>query len=188
MKLFLFVFIFFLEQMAFAVENKTACRFPNQMEQMTIEDCAQVQQDSSFKIEKSILKKIEFDKNGLAGGSIGKSGCYWLNKKGLLRKTHCFDNGADSFNYGLARFVDSNGKFGYMNQRLQVIIPAQYTFAFPFEYNYAKVCNGCQIEKLENSEHSLVKGGQWLVINKTGKIVTRCSDAKDANACPVPSK
>jgi len=71
----------FCSQVVLVKNNKVSCNFPNHSEQMTIDSCAEKMKDNSIKIESSVLKKIKFDEAGLAGGSIEKEGCYWLNKK-----------------------------------------------------------------------------------------------------------
>jgi hypothetical protein len=100
-------------------------------------------------------------------------GCFWVNRKGLAQKTHCFDNGADSFEEGLTRYLSPEGKLGYMNRRLKVVIPATYTFSYPFSKGQARACLGCSEEK--EGEHSFHRGGEWFLIDKTGKVLRRCA-------------
>lgn len=159
---------------------KISCSFPMKNNPVVIDDCASQGSGGFYEIKKPALKQIQFDSRGLAGGSIAKDGCYWLNKKGELKKTHCFDNGADYFQEGLARYIDDKGKFGYMNTQLRVKIPASYTFAFPFENDFAKVCNDCKTVTDPSTEHSTVTGGSWMVINKSGKVVRSCK-TEDCN-------
>lgn len=184
MKIVLFLFILNLLPLTHASEKNLNCVFPNQTEDMVLGDCAVKNKDGGFRILKPALAKIKFDTQGLAGGSISGEGCYWLNSKGLLRKTHCFDNGADSFAEGFARYIDERGNFGYMDQHLKIKILPAYTFAFPFESGQAKVCQNCTTEKIRpSSEYSVVTGGNWSLINKKGKVIKQCPKAKKVDEC-----
>jgi hypothetical protein len=176
-----------LAQSTFAVDQKLGCVFPNVGDQTIIENCVEKLKDGSFKFQKSILKKIKFDPQGLAGGSIVGGSCYWLNKKGTLIRSHCFDNGADNFIEGLSRHVDTKGLFGFIDQKFNIKILPKYTYAYPFEYGFAKVCMGCKEQKSKNSNQSKIKGGQWMVIDKTGKVVKQCQGAKEEYQCDVPT-
>ena len=187
MKVVLLIFVTIFFQSVLSADNTVSCVFPNQSEQMILENCAVKSERGVFKILKPALAKIKFDSKGLAGGSILTDGCYWLNSKGLLLKTHCFDNGADYFEDGFARYIDAAGKFGYMNQELEVKIRGKYTFAFPFQRGYAKVCMNCVKEKSKDSEHTLVTGGKWMIINKDGKTIKSCKNASKEYECLVPS-
>lgn len=167
--------------------EKVSCMFPNRQNKMIIESCAIKMSNDSFEVDRFVFGIIQFDKDGLAGGSIGESGCYWLNNKGVLRKTHCFDNGADYFQDGLVRYINSDGLFGYMDKKLKIRISAKYTFAFPFEHGYARVCNGCRAENVD-SEHKVQLGGHWMIINKRGKMVTDCPKAQEYHECRLKNK
>lgn len=182
MKSLLFTLIFFLTQLSFAKKVKMSCHFPNTLNQESISDCAS-RVTGTLLVEKSKLKMIQFDDFNLAGGSIEGEGCYWLNKKGFLRKTYCYDNGADYFQEGLARYINAKGKFGFMDRNLKVKIAAQFTFVFPFENGFAKACQNCKKEKIQNSEHSTMVGGEWVIINKNGKTVKQCLGAQSIVDC-----
>lgn len=155
------------------------CSFPNDKGLLSIEKCA----DISIKIDKKALSQFKFDSNGLAGGSIGTLGCYWLKKSGEIKKTHCYDNGADAFADGLTRYVDDKGYFGYMDTKLKIVIKPKFTFGFPFANGAAWVCNDCKTVQEKDSEHSRVEGGSWFVINKKGEVTKSCSKAFDYQSC-----
>lgn len=155
-----------------------SCSFPNRLDLLNLSDCAKI----DVSINKTALSKIKFDSNGLAGGSIENLGCFWLNRNGVMKKTICYDNGADYFSNGLARYIDSNGLFGYMNTDLKVVIRPQFTFAFPFKGSSAWVCNGCKTVASKESEYSKVAGGKWMTIDRKGKI-TKCKKAFDYQSC-----
>jgi hypothetical protein len=164
MKLILTVLTF----LAFSIDASGAedklCTFPMKTKQAS---CKVRSAGESYSMETSVLKGIAFDKNGLAGGTIERDGCFWVNRKGIVRRTHCFDNGPDYFVEGVARYIGDDEKFGFMDEKLQISIPAQFTFAFPFKNGRASVCNGCIKQNV--GEHSSYSGGEWFVIDKRGR-------------------
>lgn len=165
-----------------AITHYETCSFTTAKGELeTFDKCAVRLKNGSFRIERSVMSKIRFNSIGLAGGAIAQEGCFWLRKDRTVRKTHCYDNGADEFSEGLARFVDSKGRFGYMNQRLKVVIPAAYTFGYPFEQGVARVCNDCEAQG--DGEHTKMVGGEWMLIEKSGKVKKKCAEAKDFSAC-----
>jgi len=161
------------------------CTFPNKDELSYIESCASQNKYGKLKIKSDVLKKIQFDKNQLAGGSISSKGCYWLKQTGEMKKTYCYDNGSDYFTEGLSRYLDDRGRFGYMNEKLKVKIPAQFTFAFPFENGTAKICMGCKFVKSNSSEHTSVTGGVWKIINKSGRTLKKCKNESEYSNCTI---
>lgn len=176
------IFVLILN-VSYAQMNKVPCFFPNvAKEDNKIINCA-TKFNNHILIDKKVLKKISFDNDNLASGTIVNEGCYWLNKKGLLKKTYCFDNGADYFMDGLVRYVDSKNKIGFMNKKLEVVIQPKFTFSFPFEGGLAKACNDCEMIKIENSEHTQVTGGTWFVIDKKGKILKKCIGVREEHQC-----
>lgn len=106
-----------------------------------------------------------------------------------------FDNGADYYEHGLARFID-NHKVGFHNEAGEIIIPATYDFARPFTQDhgqtFAIVCQGCtatyrQKPRLYPASSSSVRnliskcgcdhdvyeitGGKWGGIDLKGNII-----------------
>ena len=93
---------------------------------------------------------------------------YYIRKDGKEMQTLSYDNGADPFSDGLAR-TKINGKIGFFNTNLDIILKPIYDFAFPFYNGTAEICTGCQ-EKQEG-EHSMLDGGKWQKINRKGLII-----------------
>ena len=86
-------------------------------------------------------------------------------------KPYLFDNGPDYFKEGLSRYVENN-LIGFIDEKYQIAIPAQYEFVTPFHNNYATFCVGCkEVPLKEGSEHTKMEGGKWGVIHKKGKVV-----------------
>ena len=89
-----------------------------------------------------------------------------------------FDNGADYFVEGLARTI-RDGKVGFVNEALEVVIPRQWDFAFPFENGLARVCSGCAVVRDPGDEHGSVEGGKWGWIDREGRVVVAVEHERD---------
>ena len=79
------------------------------------------------------------------------------------------DNGPDYFLEGAARFVSSNGKTGYINQDLKVVLAPIHDFASPFDEGKAYFCNGCK--SVSDGEKQKIVGGLWGTMDKKGKVL-----------------
>jgi len=82
--------------------------------------------------------------------------------------TLTYDNGADEFSDGLAR-TRVDGKIGFFNRNLEMILKPVYDFAFPFHKGIAEICTGCKEKK--EGEHSMLDGGTWKKIDRNGLII-----------------
>ena len=113
---------------------------------------------------------IVYDFNDHGGAAVlDENGWLFINQAGEeLLKPFIFDNGPDAFKEGLARFVEE-GKIGFFNPAGDVVIPAKFDFAYPFEQGQAKACEGC--ESVKQGDHSVIEGGTWFKIDKTGARV-----------------
>lgn len=99
---------------------------------------------------------------------IKNRGIVYVDTKGkIIHHAYNFDNGPDYFIEGLARYVE-NGKIGFINEKLEIVIPAQFDFASYFENGVAKICNECR--KVYQGEHSQMKGGKWGILDKNGGV------------------
>ena len=83
-------------------------------------------------------------------------------------KTLTYENGADPFSDGLAR-TSVNGKVGFFNINLDIILKPIYDFAFPFHEGKAEICTGCKEKK--EGEHSMLDGGKWQKIDRNGLVI-----------------
>lgn len=99
-----------------------------------------------------------------------KQGWVAINKnEQVLYQVFPFDNGPDVVENGLFRIIDNN-KIGYAEaQNGNIIIKPQFSCAYPFYENFAKVSNNCEIEKV--NEYTTWKSEQWFKIDKTGKTI-----------------
>lgn len=99
---------------------------------------------------------------------IRNKGIVYVDMEGnIIHQAYNFDNGPDYFTEGLARYVE-NGKVGFINEKLEIVIPAQFDFASYFEEGIAKICNGCR--KVYHGEHSQMEGGLWGILDKNGGV------------------
>lgn len=89
-----------------------------------------------------------------------------------------FDNGPDQFVEGLAR-SPRDGKVGFVNEHLELVVPRDWDFAFPFEDGLARVCTGCTLHRDEGDEHSEVVGGQWGAVDRQGRVVVPVIHPRD---------
>jgi hypothetical protein len=118
-------------------------------------------------ISKKVATSASYDKNGL-GYLYSSVGIFYFTKAGLVRKTLYFDNGPDYFKEGLAR-TEWNGKIGFFDEELSIVIEPIYDFAYPFENGLSIVCDGCIKKNI--GEHVDIIGGNWGAINKKGEVV-----------------
>ena len=118
-------------------------------------------------VSKEYLKTLDFKGKELIAVPMGDC-FYYIKKDGKKMLTLTYDNKADAFSEGLAR-TKINGKIGFFNRNLEIILPPVYDFAFPFHKGFAEICMGCQ-EKIDG-ENSMLDGGEWKKINREGLII-----------------
>lgn len=108
----------------------------------------------------------DFSPEGIAA-VVDEQGWAYIDAQGnILIRPFIVDNGPDYFQEGLARFVEF-GKFGFFNQKGQVVIQPHFDFAAPFSEGLAAYCMGCQMKA--EGEYSLVEGGKWGYMDQKGK-------------------
>ena len=83
-----------------------------------------------------------------------------------LFEVYNYDNGPDYVESGLFRII-KNGKIGYANPKGEIIIEPNFACAYPFEGDFAKVSDNCDIEKY--GEYTIWKSDNWYRITKEGK-------------------
>jgi hypothetical protein len=122
---------------------------------------------NQFVADKLLLSKIQFDSYGLAG-IVYDEKAYYINKDGKSIEVLLIEKLPDKFVEGYVRFSNKN-KYGYINENLEIAIPAIYDYAFPFEGTSALVCNECKKEILNDKETIL--GGFWGMVNEEGEEI-----------------
>jgi hypothetical protein len=115
------------------------------------------------------LRALSFDKDGIAAVWIAAVKRFHnVGRDGRMVPVVTYDNGPDYFVEGLAR-TPANGKVGFIDRTLRVVIPARYDMAFPFEHGRAAVCNGCVPKR--HGEHAFMEGGLWGMIDRDGREI-----------------
>ncbi len=115
-------------------------------------------------LDKESLKKIDFHGQEVVAIKI-KDRFYYVRQDGKIRETLTFDGKADAFSDGLAR-TKVNGKIGFFNRNLEMVLKPVYDFAFPFHNGVAEICMGCK-----ESSDGLLDGGKWEKINREGLVI-----------------
>jgi len=118
-------------------------------------------------VDKSYLQTLNFKDKELISVKIKKE-FYYVLKSGKKISTLTYDGKADEFSDGLAR-TKVNGKIGFFNKNLEIVLKPIYDFAFPFHNNEAEICTGCK-EKEEDGT-SMLDGGTWKKINRDGLVI-----------------
>ncbi len=118
-------------------------------------------------VDPAYLKTLDFKGKELIAVKV-KDQFYYINQSGKQIATLAYDGKADEFSDGLAR-TKVDGKIGFFNKNLEVILKPQYDFAFPFYKGTAEICMGCQ-EKAEGND-SMLDGGTWKKIDREGLVI-----------------
>ncbi|MEH2488103.1 WG repeat-containing protein [Bradyrhizobium sp. AZCC 2230] len=140
--------------------------------ELDIKQCAASGPDGQPRLTSSYLSRLQFDSNGLARVLLygtGKKGQWYYTRRGKpLVPVETYDNGADDFVDRRAR-SPVGGKLGYVDRNLDLVIPAIYDGAYPFEKGLAVVCRGCT--QASDGSHHWYEGGEWGRIDPEGRVV-----------------
>jgi len=129
--------------------------------------CGEFLDEDTLALDPKHFKALYFGDSNLAVVYTNHA-IFYVSKTGKVKRTFLFDNGADYFKEGLARTI-SKGKYGFMNDKLEILIKPQFDFVYPFSDGKARFCNGCK-KKSDGEEHSTMVGGKWGYVDKDGKI------------------
>ena len=102
----------------------------------------------------------------------------YVNAVGSAVPVLAFDNGPDYFVAGLARTIQ-DGKVGFFDEDLAIVIAPRWDFAFPFEGETAVVCDGCTSREIGDG-HREVFGGRWGAIDRRGRIAIPVIHSREA--------
>jgi hypothetical protein len=130
--------------------------------------CARRDGDT-YRLAPEYLKRLSFDDNGLASAAIDGA-MFYIKANGATLKVLTFDNGADYFEEGLTR-AWVNGKVAYYDKDFNQVIAPIYDWGTPFADGRAEVCQGCSRGPSDGDGHWAMEGGQWGVIDRSGKVV-----------------
>ncbi|HEY4919643.1 MAG TPA: WG repeat-containing protein [Xanthobacteraceae bacterium] len=131
--------------------------------------CTRVDSAGQRWVKAEPLRALAFDEHGVAAVWIeGAKGFYYVGRDGHMVPVVAYDNAPDDFVEGRAR-TPVDGKIGYIDRELRVVIPPRYDWGFPFEHGRAVVCSGCAQKR--DGEHRLVEGGLWGMVDRDGREI-----------------
>jgi len=153
---------------------------------LTFPDCGKLV-NGELQLMKKHLENMSFKKGtesdfGLTTVYADYPHVFYVSKEGKTQRMYFFDMGADYFEDGLARYLNSENKMGFVNTKLEVVIPAKYDYATFFQDGVAIVSIGSHSEKVsdhEEEEHSHMVGGVWGAIDKKGKVIVEMKYASE---------
>ncbi len=130
------------------------------------ENCTFKDRASVLHLKPEYRRGLKYDRFGLASFMMDHYG-YYIRHDGRLAPVLPFDNWADDFRGGLAR-SPVGGKIGYIDRRLNLVIPAIYDGADKFYGGLADVCFGCHAETQNEMTYNV--GGRWGCIDRHGRL------------------
>jgi hypothetical protein len=139
----------------------------------TFAQCGREKGDGTAELRPAHLAALDFAADGLASVRIGEH-FYYFRRDGRSARVPTWDNWADDFSQGLVRTVrtvDGVEKIGYLDRKLKVVIAPRFDWGFPFTGGRALVCIGCHPAAPDGDGHSMVSGGLWGYVDRSGKEV-----------------
>jgi len=119
-------------------------------------------------LDKTYLKSLNFHNKNLILSKINNQ-WYYIRKDGKAMKVILDEKGKpDIFKEGLAR-TKINGKIGFFDKNLDIVLPPFYDYAFPFHNGISEICVGCK--EIQNSNQTMLSGGEWKRIDRTGLLI-----------------
>ena len=132
--------------------------------------CTRIDSAGQRWVKAQYLRALTFDKHGVATVWIeGFKGFYYVGRDGHMVPVVAYDNAPDDFVEGRAR-TQVDGKIGYIDRKLRVVIPPRYDWGFPFEDGKAVVCSGCT-QKPVGGEQWIMEGGRWGAVDRNGREI-----------------
>ena len=146
----------------------------------TFKRCAATGPDGRPRLQRSYLARLRYDRDGLASVMLfnatdtRKYQWYYVRRGVIPVPVESMDNGPDYFEDGLAR-ARVGDKVGYIDRKLNLVIPATYDGAYPFRDGVAVVCTACTYfsdPTATEGERGWYRGGQWGRIDRRGRVVS----------------
>ena len=146
----------------------------------TFKRCAATGPDGRPRLQRSYLARLRYDRDGLASVMLfnatdtRKYQWYYVRRGVIPVPVESMDNGPDYFEDGLAR-ARVGDKVGYIDRKLNLVIPATYDGAYPFRDRVAVVCTACTYfsdPTATEGERGWYRGGQWGRIDRRGRVVS----------------
>ncbi len=145
------------------------CSFSSKTEGLDVADACVIATAKGPVLAPAVVAQLAFDR-GLASIAIHDDGWYYRTRDGRTMRMMTFEMGPDYFVEGLARAM-INGKLAYVDRRLHVRLRTRYDWGEPFARGRANVCIGCVETRIDGGEHSVMTGGRWGTIDKTGREI-----------------
>jgi hypothetical protein len=146
----------------------------------TFKQCAATGPDGRPRLKRSYSARLRYNRDGLAsvmlfnGTDTRKFQWFYVRRGFIPVPVESMDNGPDYFEDGLAR-SPVGGKIGYIDRKLNLVIPAVYDGAYPFRDGVAVVCTACTYVSDRTAiegERGWYQGGQWGRIDRRGRVVS----------------
>ena len=146
----------------------------------TFKKCAATDPDGRPRLKRSYSARLRYGRHGLASVMLfnatdaRKYQWYYIRRGTIPVPVETMDNGPDYFEDGLAR-SRVGGKIGYIDRKLNLVIPATYDGAYPFKDGVAVVCTACTYvsdSTATEGERGWYEGGQWGRIDRKGRVVS----------------
>jgi hypothetical protein len=132
--------------------------------------CTRIDSSGQRRVKAAQLRGLRFERQGIAAVWMkGLKSFYYVARDGRMVPVAAYDNGPDAFVEGRAR-TQVDGRIGYVDRKLRVVIPPRYDWGFPFEHGKAVVCSGCA-PKPDVGEHRVVEGGMWGAVDRSGREI-----------------
>lgn len=146
----------------------------------TFKRCATIGADGRLHLTRSFSARLRYHRDGLASVMVidpaarRKFQWFYLRRGVAPVPVESMDNGPDIFEDGLAR-ARVGSKIGYIDRKLNLVIPAIYDGAYPFRDGVAVVCTACTYvpdTTATEGERGGYAGGQWGRLDRKGRVVS----------------
>jgi hypothetical protein len=134
----------------------------------TINSVEKNKKDYIIYLTPEVLKKLDFSRSNPISTKINDK-WYFVREDGKAMPVMVDSSGKpDKFKEGLAR-VKIDGKIGFFNRNLDMVIEPFYEFAFPFHHGVSDICVGCR--EISDGDVKMLDGGEWKRIDRSGLII-----------------
>ncbi len=134
------------------------------------DDCAKIDENQKLQIKQQHKSNIRFYDDLTCIYVLGKT--YFYHKNEASFEAVSFDNACDYFDEnGLTRVIIDK-KIVYINKRLEIVLPTNFSVATRFYKKRAIVCdNSVRIKR--DGEHFFYSGGVCNTINLKGELLLK---------------
>ncbi len=152
-----------------SLAQANACIVDAEMVRLRFPRCALRMQNGHQFVPAKYIKQLDWNRYDLAWLGIEDDGWVYVNRAGkiVLRHIATMDNGADDFHHGIVRVLIA-GKYGFIDSRGRVVVPAEYDSATNTEDTPPVVNRGC--ESQTKGEYTFCVGGKSFQVHRDGKL------------------